>query len=54
MFKLVRRLIVLAAIGGAVSYVMNRRKKDDTWDSDDGGDWTMEGTEADRRPPAGV
>lgn len=40
MFKLLRRLAVLAAIGGAVGYFFKQRKQEDTWDADEpDGDW---------------
>ena len=51
MFKLLRRLVVLAAIGGAVGYVMRRRKGDDDWDADNPeGDWGLEQSDLSRRP----
>jgi hypothetical protein len=51
MFKLVRRLIMLAAIGGAVSYFIRRRKQDDLWDADEPeGDWGVEQTHLSRSP----
>lgn len=40
MVKLFRRLMVLAAIGGAVGYFVKQRRQEDRWEADDPeGDW---------------
>ena len=51
MFKLVRRLVVLAAIGGAAGYFIRRRKQEDLWDAEDpDGDWGLEQSDLARTP----
>ena len=53
MFKLIRRLIVLSAIGAAVGYFMQQRRREDTWDAEDPeGDWGMAQTDLQHTPPA--
>ena len=51
MFGLIRRLVVLAAIGGAVGYVVRRRQHEELWAADDPeGDWGLEQTGLNRAP----
>lgn len=55
MFKLLRRLAVLAAIGAVVGYFLNRRRQEDTWDAEDpDGDWGMEQSDLQRTPPGTI
>ena len=49
MFGLLRRLVVLAAIGAAVGYCVQRRKQQDVWDAEDpDGDWGLAKTDLQR------
>jgi hypothetical protein len=42
MFRLLSRLLVLAAIGAAAGYFIQRRKQEDVWDAEDpDGDWGL-------------
>ena len=51
MFGLLRRMVVLAAIGAAVGYFVKRRKQEDVWDAEDPeGDWGMAQTDLQRAP----
>lgn len=47
MFKLLRRLMLIAAIGAVISFVLRRKNEDDEWDTDDlDDDWGVEETTA--------
>ena len=51
MLKILGRLAILAAIGAAIGYVIQRRKQGDIWDAEDpDGDWGLAQTDLQRAP----
>ena len=54
MIRLLSRVLVLAAIGAAVGYVVQKRKQgDDIWDAEDpDGDWGLAQMDLQRAPTA--
>jgi hypothetical protein len=51
MLKVLGRLAILAAIGAAIGYVVQRRKQGDVWDPEDpDGDWGLAQIDLQRSP----
>ncbi len=51
MLKVLGRLAILAAIGAAIGYVIQRRKQGDVWDAEDpDGDWGLAQMDLQRSP----
>jgi hypothetical protein len=49
--KVLGRLAILAAIGAAIGYVIQRRKQGDVWDAEDpDGDWGLAQMDLQRSP----